>query len=96
MILTARFQRTVGDIAYVFWTGGKQSPAYPAWSGPNDPTHLSHAAVVTKVTGSNVYITQESVPRINEPIYKIKSSNQTWQAQDPNMQVYFLNAALDR
>jgi hypothetical protein len=86
----------VGDIAYALWAGGKKNVAYPGWSGPTSPAHLSHAAIVTKVSGSNVYISQESVPRVNEPIYKIKSSNQTWQGQNPSLEVYFLNTALDR
>ena len=86
----------VGDIAYALWTGGKKNVSYPAWSGSNSPVHLSHAAIVTKVSGSNVYISQQSNARINEPIYKIKSSSQTWQGRDPSLAVYFLNTALDR
>jgi hypothetical protein len=86
----------VGDIAYAHWTGGKKNDAYPNWSGSNDPPHLSHAAIVTKVSGSNVYVTQQSWARINEPIYKLRSGAQTWQGSNKSLAVYFLNTALER
>ncbi|WP_405552143.1 hypothetical protein OHV08_00480 [Streptomyces canus] len=48
------------------------------WTGTSS-AGISHAAVITKVSGSNIYVTQHSHTRINEPIWKVTDAL-SWQA----------------
>ncbi|WP_328777942.1 hypothetical protein OHT68_00430 [Streptomyces canus] len=48
------------------------------WTGTSS-AGISHAAVITKASGSNIYVTQHSHTRINEPIWKVTDAL-SWQA----------------
>lgn len=63
-----------GDIVWVNWTGTSSAG-------------ISHAAVITKVTGSNAYVTQHSNARRNEPIWKVKDAI-SWQKANPHLHAW--------
>ncbi|MEU9331146.1 DNRLRE domain-containing protein [Streptomyces canus] len=63
-----------GDIVWVNWTGTSSAG-------------ISHAAVITKVSGSNIYVTQHSHTRINEPIWKVKDAL-SWQGANPHLHLW--------
>ncbi|MET3449841.1 amidase domain-containing protein [Curtobacterium sp. 1544] len=58
-----------GYIAYVAFKGGGKSG-------------IDHAAIVTKVTAGNIYVSQHSKNKTNEPVY---GRGQTWAGLDPHM-----------
>jgi hypothetical protein len=71
----------VGDIAYV------------QFGGPNKL--IDSSATVTKVTASNIYVSQMTMARVNEPVFKVKGQI-TWQSSDPTMVLRFMNTSMER
>ncbi|WP_330265275.1 DNRLRE domain-containing protein [Streptomyces griseorubiginosus] len=63
-----------GDIVWVNWKGGSSAG-------------ISHAAIITKVVGSHIYVTQHSNNR-TEPIYKVAGVTQYWTAQHPHLRIW--------
>ncbi|SEG85555.1 Fibronectin type III domain-containing protein [Actinacidiphila yanglinensis] len=63
-----------GDIVFVDWQGSNSKS-------------IDHAAVITSMHGTNPYVTQHSITRINEPIYKVPD-HLSWQKGHPSMHVW--------
>jgi hypothetical protein len=66
-----------GWVAYADFKGG-------SWSS------LDHAAIVTRVIKSNIFVAQHSGPEEYEPIYRVKGKR-TWTGVFPALAVWFLN-----
>jgi Putative amidase domain len=66
-----------GYIIFANWKGQKNKTG---WGG------VSHAGVITKVTSKNVYITQHTNNRYNEPLYGTAPT--TWFGKNPALQVW--------
>lgn len=67
-------QAVPGDIIWANWSGS-------SWNG------ISHAGVVTGNDGTNLYITQHSNSRINEPLYLV-SDGLSWSQDHPDLHVW--------
>lgn len=63
-----------GDIIWVNWTS-------------DDWSHINHTAVVTGNDGTNLYITQHTNNRLNEPVWFVPGE-QTWQGSNPNLVIW--------
>jgi hypothetical protein len=68
--LSSRSTARVGDLVYANFTGGTQG--------------IDHAAIVSKVTGTNIYVAQATAFNPYDPIWKIKNGT-SWQSLDPHM-----------
>lgn len=67
-------QAVPGDIIWANWTGS-------SWTG------ISHTGIVTANDGTNLYITQHSNTRVDEPLYLV-SGELTWSENHPNLHVW--------
>lgn len=80
--LVTRSSVRVGDIAYVNLHG-------------SSPSGIDHAAIVTKVTATNVYIAQQSNPNQYSPIYDSPNAA-SWQSVYPKMTPFFLDPSAEQ
>jgi Putative amidase domain len=64
-----------GDMIFANWRGKTN---HKGWGG------VSHTGVITSVTKENIYITQHSNNRYNEPLYGSEGSS-SWFGKDPNL-----------
>jgi hypothetical protein len=78
-VQTSRTGVKAGCVAYVSWNGGR-------WGT------ISHAAVVTEVTGSNIYVSQHDHNRLNEPIYRV-GNHRSWKRNNPYAMIWYVNPA---
>jgi hypothetical protein len=69
----------IGDILFVDWKGTS--------AGANGG--INHAALVSKTTTSNLYVTQHSPTQVNEPVYW-EQGHSSWQGSDPYMTIWAL------
>jgi hypothetical protein len=76
-VQTSRTGVKAGWVAYVSWNGGR-------WGT------ISHAAVVTDVTRSNIYVSQHDHNRLNEPIYRV-SNHRSWKRDNPYATIWYVN-----
>jgi len=72
----------VGDIAYVNLHG-------------SSPSGIDHAAIVTKVTATNVYVAQQSNPNHYAPIYDSPNAA-SWQSIYRKMTPFFLDPSAEQ
>jgi cell wall-associated NlpC family hydrolase len=72
----------VGDVAYVNLHGSSSDG-------------IDHAAIVTKVTATNVYIAQQSNPNQYSPIFDSPNAA-SWQSTYPHMTPFFVDPSAER
>lgn len=68
----SRSSARAGDLIYVTWN-------------PKKSNGIDHAGVISKVTGSNIYIDQHTNNRYREPLYKQSGTRTTWQNAEPHL-----------
>jgi hypothetical protein len=73
--LRSVFDAHEGDIIFANWKGGP-------FKG------ITHTGVITLVTSHNVYITQHTIDRMNEPLNKQKGFDYSWKGKDPEVAVW--------